>query len=144
VQNTFDAGLVVMMVSLFILRGFGLGPGPDVSHTSPSGGVKFVFGRGESDVRFGLVPHFALGPIADVSNPASSGGDSLMFGVGVVNGWLDVGRLEIGDVSITSPSGGARDGVFRNGVDTVRGQDAVSATSSFQAHLPVLRATRGR
>jgi hypothetical protein len=88
----------------FVLGGFGLGPGTDISRTSPSGGLKFMLGVGMAEVRLGLIPNLAMGSIADVSGPASPGGDSLVLRVGNVNGWLDVRGVEISDVGITSPS----------------------------------------
>ena len=87
----------------FILTGFGLGPGSDVSRTSPSRGENFILMVGTTNVGLGLIPNFALGSIADVSSPASTGGDSLVLGVGNVNGWFDVRGTEIGDIGQTSP-----------------------------------------
>lgn len=96
--------VVVVVVSRFVLGGFGLGPGTDISRTSPSGGLKFMLGVGMAEVRLGLIPNFALGSIADVSGPTSPGGDSLVLRVGNVNGWFDVGRVEVSDIGITSLS----------------------------------------
>lgn len=89
---------------LFFLRGFGLGPGSDVSRTSPSRGEKKVSLLGLFAVGLGLVPYFALGPVADVSNPASSSGDQLVLGMNGVNGWFDVRGPELYDVGVASPS----------------------------------------
>jgi len=127
VEDSFDAvGLVIVVVGLILLWGFGLGPGADVSRTTPSGREKFTLDVGMFEVRLGLIPHFTLGPITNVSSPASSGGDSLVLGVGDVNGWLDVRGLEISDVGITTPSGRvagrerARESVLGNRFDAVR------------------------
>ena len=90
---------------LFFLSGFGLGPGSNVSRTSPSRGEEnFSLWLGNTDVRLRLIPHFALGPITDVSDPASSSGDPLVVGVDGVDGWFDIRGLEISDVGVTSPS----------------------------------------
>jgi len=75
---------------LFFFGGFGLGPGSDVSRTSPSRGEKKFTLLGLFAVRLGLVPYFTLGPIADVSNPASPSGDQLVLGMNDVDGWFDV------------------------------------------------------
>lgn len=149
VYSFFDAKVVVMMMRRFVLAGFGLGPGSDISHTSPSGGVKFFLCIGMMDVRLGLIPHFALGPVADVSDPASPGGDSLVLRMSNVNGWFNVRGPEIGDIGITSPSRRVTGrveaaGIFRNRINVVRRYDPVSTPSSLQAHLPVIRAARGR
>jgi len=149
VYDFFDAKLGVMMMRRFVLRGFGLGPGSDISRTSPSGGVKIFLSIGEMDVRLGLIPHFALGPVAHISDPASPGGDSLMLRMGNVHGWFDVGGPEIGDIGITSPSRRVTRrveaaGIFRNRINAVSRYDPVSTPSSLQAHLSVIRAARGR
>ena len=90
---------------LFFPWGFGLGPVSDISHTSPSGGVKSCFLLlGNTDMRFGLFPYFALGPITDVSSPASSGGDSFIIGMNDVDGWFNVRGPEISDVGVSTPS----------------------------------------
>jgi len=102
-HNAIDANLVVVM-SRFFLGGFGMGPGSDVPHASPSRGVKFSLRVGVTNVSLGLIPHFALGSIADVSSPTSPGGDSLILRVGDVNGWFDVRGVEISDIGVTSPS----------------------------------------
>jgi len=144
-QGTLNAGLdvVVVVVGLIFLRGFGLGPGSDVSHTSSSRGVELrLKGLGKPDVRFGLVPHFALGPVADVSDPASSGRDLFMLRMSNVNGWLDVRGSEIRDVGITSSSNRMRVRVFRNAIDAISGQDTVSTPAALLA--TVLRLARGR
>jgi hypothetical protein len=149
VKNAFDAKLVGVM-SRFVFGGFGLGPGTDISRTSPSRGIEeFCLHVGMTNVRLGVVPHFALGSIADISNPASAGGDPLVLRVGDVNGWFDVRGVEISDVGITSPSsrviGRVKEitMVFRNRFNAVRSRNPVSTPSSFQA-LSVLRTTRGR
>jgi len=146
VQDGFYAMRLVVM-GLFVLGGFRLGPGAYISHTSPSRGVKFSLGVGMFDVRLRLIPHFALGPIANVSNPATPGGDPVVLGMNDMDGWFDVRGPDVSDVGVTSSSCRVvvRVGVsnFRNRFDAVRGQDSVSTPPSFQA-LPVLRATRGR
>jgi len=141
-EEVLDARLVVM--GLFFLWGFGLGPGSDIPRASPSRGEELCLWLGTVNVRFGLIPHFAQGPVTNISNPASSGGDSLMLGMSDVDGWLDVRGSEIGDVGISTPSRRMLNGVFRNGVNAVSGQDTVSTPSSFQADLAVFRLTRGR
>jgi len=88
VEDTLDARLVI--VGPFFLGGFGLGPRPDVSRTSPSRGDNWWVLGGGSDVGLRLVPHFALGPIANIPNPTSSGGDSLVVGMSVVDRWLEI------------------------------------------------------
>jgi len=128
--------LVMLVVGLFVLRGFRLGPGSDVSRSSPSRGEKkFPLGLGTTDVRFGLVPHFALGPIADVSGPASPGGDPLVLWVGDVNGRLDVRGLDISDVGVTSPSGrvtvSVKRSVLKDGFNSVTRKDPVRTPPSF-------------
>lgn len=148
VQNAFDAmRLMVLGMGLFVLGGFRLGPGSDVSRTSPSRGVNLCLGVGASEVGFRLIPHFALGPIADVSSSASAGRDSLMLRVDNVDGWFNVRGPGLGDVGITSPPsrvmGVIRMGIFKDGFDAVRGLDPVSTPSSFLAQLPVFRVTRG-
>lgn len=45
VQDAFYAVMLVV-VGPFFLRGFGLGPGSDVSRSSPSGGENLCFGVG--------------------------------------------------------------------------------------------------
>jgi len=140
-QEVFDAKLVV--VGLFFLRRFGLGPRSDISRTSPSRRIKLSIWVGTREVGFGLVPHFALGPLANVPGSASTSGDFLMVRMSDVKGWFDVRGPDISDVGVTAPSGRVRDGILRNGVDAIRGQDTVSTPSSFQA-LTVLWLTRGR
>jgi len=143
-QDGFDARPVV--VGLFILGGFGLGPGSDVSRTSPSRGEQFLLWVGNSDVSFRLVPHFALGPITDVSNPAPSGRDSLVVRMNDVNRRFDVRGRDVRDIGVTSPACRVvrvRLRVFRNNIDAALGLDTVSAPSSFQADT-VVRPTRSR
>jgi len=141
-EEVLDTRLVV--VGLFFLGGFGMGPGSDVSRTSPSRGEeKFSLLVGTADVRLGLVPHFALGPIADVSSPASSSGDSLVLGVNDVDRWFDVGGVEVRDVGVTSPSYRVSSSVIRYTFGAVSGQYSVSTPSSFLA-FTVFRPTRGR
>jgi len=89
---------------LFFLADFGLGPGSDVSRTSPSRGEKVSLLMGLFVVRLGLVPYFALGPIADVSSSTSPSGDQLVLGMNDVDGWFDVRRPELHDVGVASPS----------------------------------------
>ena len=89
---------------LVFLGGFGLGPRPDVSHTSPSRGVNWWFLGGGSDVGLRLVPHFALGPIANIPNPASSGGDSFVVGMSVVDRRFKVRGPKVSDLGVASPS----------------------------------------
>jgi len=112
-----------VVVGLFFLRRFGLGPGSDISRTSSSRGVKLSLWVGTRDVRFGLVPHFALGPGADVSNPAAPGGDSLIIRMSDVDGWFDVRGPDISDVGVTAPSSRVRgrDRIFRDGIDAISG-----------------------
>jgi len=143
-QEALDAGLVVM--SLFLLRGFGLGPGSDVSRTTPSRGEKLCLWVGTGDMRFGLVPYFALGPITDVSSPASSGGDPFIVWMDDVDGWFDIRGPKVRDVGVPAPS--CRMGflghlaVFGDNIDAVNGQEPVSTPSSFLA-LAVFWSTRG-
>lgn len=89
---------------LFVLGGFRLGPGSDISRTSPSRGENLCLGVGASEMGFRLIPHFALGPITDVTNSASAGRDSLMLRVDNVDGWFNVRGPGLSDISITSPS----------------------------------------
>lgn len=103
----------------FVLGRFGLGPGSDVSRTTPSRGVKFSLWAEMMNVRLGLIPHFALGSIADVSNPASAGGDSLVLRMGDVNGWFEVRGFEISDICVTSPSCGMIVGVTGGATSSV-------------------------
>jgi len=91
-------------IYLFILWGFGLGPGSDVTRSSPSRGEKLSLRVGAFEVRLGLIPHFALGPITNVSSSTSSGGDSLVVGVNDVNGWLDIRGPELLNAVVTVPS----------------------------------------
>ena len=88
----------------FFFGGFGLGPGSDVSRTSPSRRENGWLLGGGSDVGFRLVPHFFLGPIANVSSPTSSGRDSLMLGMSDVDRWFDVRGPKVCNVGISSPS----------------------------------------
>jgi len=103
VEDALDARLVVV-VGLVFLGGFGLGPRPDVSRTSPSGGVNWWFLGGGSDVGLRLVPYFALGPIANVPHPASSGGDSFVVGMSVVDRRFEVRGPKVCDLGVASPS----------------------------------------
>jgi len=89
---------------LFLLWGFGLGPGSDVTRSSPSIGEKLSLRVGALDVRLGLVPHFALGPITNVSSPTSSGRDFLIVGVNDVDGWLEIRGSEFLNAGVTVPS----------------------------------------
>ena len=89
---------------LFFLGSFGLGPGSDVSRTSPSGGEKKFSFLGLFAVRLGLVPYFTLGPIADVSSSASSSGDQLVLRMNDVDGWFDVRGPERHDIAVASLS----------------------------------------
>jgi len=148
-QKTVLVLVVLMVVGLFVLTGLRLGPGSDVSRSSPSRReLNFPIGLGKTDVRLGLVPHFAVGSIADVASPASPGGDPLMLWVGDVNGRLDVRGLDISDVGVTSPSSrvtvSVNGSVLKNGIDSVTRKDPVGTPPSFQAYLPVLRTARGR
>jgi hypothetical protein len=145
-QEVLNASLVV--VSLFLLGRFGLGPGSDIPRASPSRGEEeFSFLGTKWDVGFGLVPHFALGPIANVPDPTSSGGDFLMLGMSDVDGWLDVRGSKLRNVGVSTPSCRTWEGVFRNNINSVTGLDPVRAPSSFLALArvadAVLRTTRG-
>jgi hypothetical protein len=101
---------VLVVVRLFLLWGFGLGPGSDVTRSSPSGGEKLCLRVGAFDVGFGLVPYFALGPITNVSSPASSGGDFLVVRMNDMDGWLDIRGSELLNAGVTVPSNRTRGG----------------------------------
>jgi hypothetical protein len=67
-----------------------------------------------------------------------------MLRMSVVDGWLDVGGLEVRNVGVTAPSCRMLWFMdFRNGVNAVSGQGPVSTPSSFQA-LTVCRLAGGR
>jgi len=135
--------IVLVVVRLVFLWGFGLGPGSDVTRSSPSRGEKLSLRVGAFEVRFGLVPHFALGPITNVPSSTSSGRDFLVVGVNDVDGWLDIGGSELLNAVETVPSNRTRGREFRNDISSVTGLVTVSTPPTFLA-LAVLRPTGSR